>query len=296
MVNLEWLRTFRAVYRTKSLSRASEILNISQPTVSQHIQALEVYVGQKLFTRKSKGVLETDEGKIINTLVSGSIELLEEAENKISRQFSKNKTVLTIGLSPHLYKSLFNHTLLELEEYVHIKFGTKQTLIKDVEENRLLYAIVPNGIPSFDMNCNQLFDQKLVIAYTTDIDFSNLEKIYKNNIEEAEQVLINQTWFAHDTAFGYIKQFWMQNFDKKRPSIIANYVIPDEQDLLVQLSKMSGLTIATDSVVAPFVSKGLLKTIDLNSIYFRTLSLLSNKKKAPKEMTNKILELLQERF
>lgn len=293
MVNLEWLRTFRAVYRTKSLSRASEILNISQPTVSQHIQALEVYVGQKLFVRKSKGVLETDEGKIINTLVSGSIELLEEAENKISRQFSKNKTVLSIGVSEHLYKSLFNHSLLELEEYVHVKFDSKQNLIKDVEENRLLYAIVPNGIPTFDMYVHHLFDQKLVIACTNDIDLSELKDTYNKDKEQAEQILTRQKWFAHDPAFGYIKLFWMQNFNKKRPSIIANYVIPNEHELLVQLAQMSGLTIASDSVVAPFVKSGELKTIDLNSVNYRSLTLLSNKKKAPDELTKKIVNLLK---
>lgn len=292
MINLEWLRTFRAVYRTKSLSRASEILNISQPTVSQHIQALEVYVGQKLFVRKSKGVLETDEGKIINTLVSGSIELLEEAESKISRRYSKKNTVLSIGVSQHLYKSLFNESLLQLEDYVHIKFETKQNLIKDVEENRLLYAIVPNGIPTFDMYCDHLFEQKLVIAYTPDINLTEVEVSYTVSPDKAEQLLINQTWFAHDPAFGYIKLFWMQNFDKKRPNIIANYVIPDEYELLVQLSNMSGLTIASDSVVAPFKKRGALKTIELNPITFRTLSLLSNKKKAPKEMTKKIRNLL----
>ena len=32
MINLEWLRTFRAVYKTKSLSKASEMLNISLGT------------------------------------------------------------------------------------------------------------------------------------------------------------------------------------------------------------------------------------------------------------------------
>ena len=77
MINLEWLRTFRAVYRTKSLSQAAEMLSISQPTVSQQISTLEAHLGHKLFIRKSKGVLETDEGKMLNTMISGSIETLE---------------------------------------------------------------------------------------------------------------------------------------------------------------------------------------------------------------------------
>ena len=89
MINFEWLRTFRTVYKTKSLSKAAELLRISQPTVSQQISTLEAHIGQKLFFRKSKGVIETDEGRILNTLVSGSIEVLEGIENLITKQDSK---------------------------------------------------------------------------------------------------------------------------------------------------------------------------------------------------------------
>ena len=93
MINLEWLRTFRVVYKTKSLSKASELLYISQPTVSQHIRSLEGYLNKKLFVRKSKGVLETDEGKILNTMVSGTIESLEEIENKIGQIYLKENRI-----------------------------------------------------------------------------------------------------------------------------------------------------------------------------------------------------------
>ena len=96
MINLEWLRTFRTVYKTKSLSKASEMLNISQPTASQHIRSLEAYVDKKLFTRRSKGVEETDEGRILNTMVSGTIESLEEVEHKIGQKYLKENMILTV--------------------------------------------------------------------------------------------------------------------------------------------------------------------------------------------------------
>ena len=51
---------------------------ISQPTVSQQISNLESRLGQKLFNRKSKGVIETDFGRMLNTMLSGAMETLEE--------------------------------------------------------------------------------------------------------------------------------------------------------------------------------------------------------------------------
>lgn len=151
MINLEWIRTFRAVYISKSLSQAAETLNISQPTVSQQISTLEAHLGHKLFIRKSKGVLETDEGKVLNTMISGAIETLEEVEYQLQHKKSKLKSIITIGISEHLYKTTLCQNILKLGDFVHIKFGSKQTLKRDVEDGKLLYAIVPDEIESFDI-------------------------------------------------------------------------------------------------------------------------------------------------
>lgn len=293
MINLEWLRTFRAVYRTKSLSRAAEMLSISQPTVSQQINTLEAHMGQKLFKRKSKGVEETDEGRMLNTLIAGSIESLEEVEHLVSKKVSKLKSIVTIGISHHLYKTMLCHQIFQLGEFVHVKFGTKQSLITDVEEGRLLYAVIPDQTNTFDIICHPVFEQELIIVGTPDIDMSGLNKLYKKDMDSAEQLLTNQKWYAHDAASGYIKFYWVSMFNKKRPAIIPNFIIPNEYETLFQLSNGSGLSVALDTIAKPFLKKGTLKKVDLGPVYFRKLSLISNKKKADKTVTNRILEMLK---
>lgn len=292
MINLEWLRTFRAVYRTKSLSRAAEILSISQPTVSQQLAMLEAHMEQKLFQRRSKGVIETDEGRILNTLISGSIESLEEVENQISNKKTKIKTIITIGISAHLYKTMLCHKVLELGEFVHIKFANKQTLITDVEGGRLLYAIIPDEINTFDTICYPLFDQKVILVGSKDIELKNLKKIYKKNVDEAEKMLTVQTWYSHDRNSSYIKLFWIGAFNKKRPAIIPNYVVPNEYETLFQLSNGSGISIALQKNAEPFLKEGTLKTWDLAPVNFRKVSLIANKKRADKATTEAIVELL----
>jgi len=292
MINLEWLRTFRAVYRTKSLSKAAELLNISQPTVSQQIMTLEAHMGQKLFSRKSKGVIETDEGKILNTLISGSIESLEEVEYQIIQKKSKIKTIVTIGISPHLYKTMLCHQVLDLGEHVHVLFGTKQSLVTDVEQGKMLFAIIPGVVNTFDIICQPLFDQNFILVATPDIDLSDFNKLYKKDIHKAEQVLTNQTWYAHDTSSGFIKLFWVTVFDKKRPAVIPNYVIPNEYEVLYQQSKGSGLSIALEKNASPFIEAGTLKSGPIKPVFFRKLSLIANKKKATPEMIQRISDML----
>lgn len=52
--NLEYYKVFYFVAK-KSLTRAAELLNISQPAVSQSMKLLEANLKAKLFLRTSRG-------------------------------------------------------------------------------------------------------------------------------------------------------------------------------------------------------------------------------------------------
>jgi len=57
------LKTFVAVARERSITRASELLHLSQPAVSAHIKALEDALGVTLFERTSRGMILTRDGE-----------------------------------------------------------------------------------------------------------------------------------------------------------------------------------------------------------------------------------------
>lgn len=58
-MNLNHLRTFIEVWRTRSISRASDNLNITQPAASGQIRSLETELGRTLFRRHARGVEPT---------------------------------------------------------------------------------------------------------------------------------------------------------------------------------------------------------------------------------------------
>lgn len=85
MVNLELYRVFYTVAKSKSITKAAEILYISQPAVSQAIKQLEKQLGGKLFNRVSRGMELTETGgKQMFEIVSKAIEMLDSAENKFT--------------------------------------------------------------------------------------------------------------------------------------------------------------------------------------------------------------------
>lgn len=65
MLNLNRWATFATAAELKSFSRAAEHLNISKPTISKQITALEEVLGTKLFLRSTRHLQLTETGKAL---------------------------------------------------------------------------------------------------------------------------------------------------------------------------------------------------------------------------------------
>ncbi len=61
-IDLNLYKVFFVVANCKNISRAAEVLFVSQPAVSKSIKTLETSLNVNLFSRSSKGVNLTPEG------------------------------------------------------------------------------------------------------------------------------------------------------------------------------------------------------------------------------------------
>lgn len=59
------LTTFINVAKLKSYTRAAELLNLTQPAVTQHIKQLEEYNELKLIKKKGRQISLTEEGELL---------------------------------------------------------------------------------------------------------------------------------------------------------------------------------------------------------------------------------------
>lgn len=98
VVKLELYRVFCEVAKQKSLSKAASSLYMTQPAVSQSIAQLERELGLRLFTRTSKGVILTNEGKLLFEYANSAINLINKGEEKLEEWKNLTAGELKIGV------------------------------------------------------------------------------------------------------------------------------------------------------------------------------------------------------
>jgi len=261
MVDLEWYRTFKSVYKNGNFSFAAKELFISQPAVSQQIAMLEAHVGYKLFNRKSKGVEPTEYAKLLNNLIIEALDRLENVESGFrSKAFDANR-LITIGISRHLFTSL-GSVLISKFDYIDFNFHENEVLFELVNSKKIDFAIVTNRYDTFDTVQKQLGEIKQIIVGSSNIDATKIElRIKENNYDAVENWLNEQKWFSHDSGIPHIKLFWLHVFNKKRPSMVPNYIIPSEFEMLEVLAKNEGIAITWNINAKPFIAKNSLQLL-----------------------------------
>ncbi len=155
------LQYFLEASSTLNLSRASERLGISQPSLSLAIRRLENMLGIALFIRHKNGVSLTPSGK---QLVLHARQLLQTWENTKSEVLASEQEVqgfVTLGcptaiaiymVSGFLAELLENHPKLE----IHLKHDISRNITERVIQSSIDIGIVINPIKHPDLIIRKL--------------------------------------------------------------------------------------------------------------------------------------------
>jgi DNA-binding transcriptional LysR family regulator len=253
MVNLEWYRTFKSVYKNGNFSLAAKELFISQPAVSQQMVMLEAHVGYKLFNRKSKGVEPTEYAKLLNNLIIEALDRLENVENGFRAKAVNTNQLISVGISKHLFSTI-GSSLLSKFDYIDFSFHENEMLFELVDTKKLKFAVVTKRYDTFDTLHKKVGDIKQIIVGSSNLAISEVKsKIKSEDFTEVEHWLNKQKWYSHDSGIPHIKLFWLHVFNKKRPSMIPNFIIPSEYEMLEALSKNSGVSVVWNCNAKPFI-------------------------------------------
>lgn len=268
MINLELYRIFYVVAETKNITKASEILNISQPAVTKHIKNLEEQLGNPLFIRTKKGVILNEYGEKIFLNVKQALNLLSESEKEISKYKSLNKGTIKIGISTTLarkyllkYIKKFHETYpnIVIDIYTdatkdlikQLKNGVIDIIISKFPQNRdndldyiyldkTKYIFVANEEYSFLSNktipIKKLVNYPLLLQKTPSNSRDNIEKYLKeNNIHLEPKMNIASSNLLVDFirlgyGIGYVTKLYVEE-ELKEKKLFEIKVIPDTDEI-----------------------------------------------------------------
>lgn len=89
-MELRVLRYFLTVAREQNITKAAEVLHITQPTLSRQLMQLEDELGKKLFERGKGQITLTSDGMLLRRRAQELLELADKTE----REFKDNQTLL----------------------------------------------------------------------------------------------------------------------------------------------------------------------------------------------------------
>ena len=260
--NLSSYRIFYTVANTGNISKAAKELYISQPAISKSIQKLEESVGCKLFSRSSRGVVLTDEGKLLYEHVSEAFETLTMGEEKLKRSIELGVGHLKIGVSSTLCKYLLLPYLKEfIRQNPHISISiscqsTNDTL-KLLEDNKIDIGLI--GKPENLKNIHFDFLEEIEDIFVAAKDYlRNLKArgIHKHHILQSSTLMLLD---KNNMTRQYIDDYLQEN-----QIIIKDSIDISDMDLLIDFARIGvGVACVIKNFVREDLENGTLMEIPL---------------------------------
>jgi DNA-binding transcriptional LysR family regulator len=274
--NLEWIRTFKAIYETGTLSAAAQELFISQPGVSLHLNSLEAYTGYKLFDRSARKMVPTEKGKILYNFVLESLNKLEVAEQHFHKRAQTDRTTISVGMCFETFQYTLEEHIATLPFNLIIKFGEYPQMQQDLDHGLLDLIITPQKGNQQNLEYTAFSKERLVLIAGNQTDTTEIEQHLANQeITAVSELLKQQLWYSTAADMEHLKNFWLAHF-KQHPDFSPNYIVPNISSIIRCLSDGVGFAIVPDFLCQDSIQSGKIKLVWEgiqpleNTLYFGT--------------------------
>jgi DNA-binding transcriptional LysR family regulator len=115
-MQIEWIEDFLTLTDAHAFSRAAERRNVSQPTFSRHIQALEDWLGVELIDRRMQGVHLTSAGRIFRGFAADLLRRTYDMRNVLRGHSPGTVDTVRFAVAHTLSLTYFPHWLSALKK------------------------------------------------------------------------------------------------------------------------------------------------------------------------------------
>lgn len=302
-MNLKQLKYVITVTEFGSFSKAADVLNISQPSLSQYIKKIEEQIGVELFERSGGNVRVTDAGKIYIDIGRKILDLENQMQNQLMDVSKCKRGTLTIGTSPFRSASFMPEVAALFRE----KYPGIQLLIREMETRDLLesaergeFDLCVTNLPvdSRIFNVENITNEEIVVAVKRGCELDDDLRKKSKQVKQNAFPTIDVGLLNH-------QQFVMLTENQFMQTMINN--ISYEYNLQVQTSVVvksieAQIKMVSKGLGVAFVPSGVKNIADSEKISYysvaqelpeRTLGLIYSKDKYLSEPVKSMIELLK---
>lgn len=288
------LRVFCTVAETKSFSKASEIIRLTQPAVSLQIQALEEIYGTKLFNRSGCVITLTKAGNMLYKYAKEIISLYIDAERDIGDFTGVVKGIVSVGASSTIGNYVLPAAVASFKKKfpkvgVHIHVGNTQRVIEFLNAGNVDIGLVEGDVKKQKLSIEKLIPDEMVLIISPHHPWAK-----RNNISILE--IPKEPFILREEGSG-TRQMIEKHFAKHGISphnIKIAFIMGSTESIKSSVEEGLGVSIVSKWAVRKEVRYGSLKTLTFKEDRIvRDFSLLSRKSKNSSHALDKFVGYLK---
>ena len=262
-MELKQLRSFAAVVRYGSFTRAAENTYLSQPTISTHIRALEEELNTQLLLRDTKNLQVTPRGQ---ELYECACRMLELQDNLLQRWRQSDQHIIQLGAStiPSAYilpEVLPRYGKQNPGSYFVVHQSDSRQVIQGVAEG--LFDVGMSGMPCQDeaIRCEPFFRDRMVLITPVSRRFLALQSQGEAALPEllAEPIILREAGSGSPkSADRFLAQMGLRESELR---VTAR--VNDQESIKNLVSGGLGVSIVSEKAVRDFVAEKRLLAFPL---------------------------------
>ena len=243
--NLDRFRIFYQVAKIGNITKASEILFISQPAVSMTIKNLEEELETTLFIRSKKGVTLTKAGEKIYKQLQNAFSYLAQINNIVEEENGLIKGEIVIGCGSHIARRVLVEPYKKfLNKYSNIK------LIQTEDVQTKLVEQLKNG--SIDLVITQ-YNGKYDDLYFMPITCQPYAFVTSPNCTNDRFITLTKGSYAQSLFDKFIEDYHLENIP---------YISVSGYNFALELALNGiGTTLVPYYLIEHYVKEGRLKIV-----------------------------------
>ncbi|MGA4541226.1 LysR family transcriptional regulator [Uniformispora flossi] len=256
-MDLTLLRTFLAVHRAGSFTRAAHLLDLSQPAITAQIRSLEKQVGRQLFQRLPRGVTPTTVADELAAKLAPHLDALEEITARDVLGTDPLRQTVHLAGPPEITGRLVLPALADLVRRglrLRVSLGSGDDLLTGLAAARHDIVISDVRPRVRGITATPLADEEYVLVGAP----AWAERLPCHRLEaEGHLALDGVPLVADNEEQTLVERYWASVFDTK-PTTPAALVVPDLRAVVDCALAGAGIAVLPRYLCAEALGSGAL--------------------------------------